>query len=258
MYILKIFILICLIVILNYLLKDNREHFESKTLHGIPKVIYQTYNTKHLPYKLRQNRKYIRRLNKGWKYELYDDKMIKKFILDEYGKEMLSIYNKLNPIYGPARSDFFRYLLIYKKGGVYLDIKSAMSKPLDNIILEKDTYYLSHWKGKASKDLFPPNGEFQQWFIVAPPKHPFLKNVINRMCERILDKDNKRRRKVGVLYTTGPFVYTEAINELLPKYRHKIFMDNNELGFIYKNIKGSHKKYFKNHYTTLKDPVILH
>jgi len=42
----------------------------------------------------------------------------------------------------------------------------------------------------------------------------------------------------------------KIINELLPKYRHKIFMDNNELGFIYKNIKGSH--------TTLNDPVILH
>ena len=44
MYILKILTLICLILILNCLLKDNREHFESKTLHGIPKVIYQTYN----------------------------------------------------------------------------------------------------------------------------------------------------------------------------------------------------------------------
>ena len=50
----------------------------------------------------------------------------------------------------------------------------------------------------------------------------------------------------------------KIINELLPKYRHKIFMDNNELGFIYKNIKGSHTKYFKNHYSKLKDPVILH
>jgi len=257
MYILKILTLICLILILNCLLKDNREHFESKTLHGIPKVIYQVYNKKYLPYKLRQNRKYIKRLNKGWKYKLYDYNSIKKFILKEYDKEMLSIYNKINPIYRAARCDFFRYLLIYKKGGVYLDIKSAMSKPLDNIILEKDTYYLSHWKKKDWSNKYPPNGELQQWFIVAPPKHPFLKNVINKMCERILDKDNKRRGKRGVLYTTGPFVYTEAINELLPKYRHKIFMDNNELGFIYKNIKGNHKKYFKNHYSTLNDHVIL-
>jgi hypothetical protein len=133
-----------------------------------------------------------------------------------------------------------------------------MSKPLDDIIIDKDTYYLSHWRNKDWKNMFPPNGEFQQWFIIAPPKHPFLKNVIKKMCDRILDKDNIRVGKKGVLYTTGPFVYSEAITELLPKYRHKIFINNNELGFIYKNIKGSHKKYFKNHYSTLKEPIILH
>ncbi len=38
------------------------------------------------------------------------------------------------PRYGVVLADIFRYLVIYNEGGVYLDIKSTVNRPLDEII----------------------------------------------------------------------------------------------------------------------------
>ena len=45
---------------------------------------------------------------------------------------LLNGYLNLN--HNTPKSDFFRYLLMYKVGGVYLDIKSFAETPLKNII----------------------------------------------------------------------------------------------------------------------------
>ena len=47
------------------------------------------------------------------------------YIRREYGESILSCYLRIDPVYGAARADLFRYLLLYRTGGVYLDIKSA-------------------------------------------------------------------------------------------------------------------------------------
>ena len=39
---------------------------------------------------------------------------------------------------------FFRYLLMYEIGGVYLDIKSTANKKLDDVLEENDAFILSH------------------------------------------------------------------------------------------------------------------
>lgn len=260
---LKIVILVLLIFLLIKIQYKNIENFTNNTYNGIPKVIYQIYLSNNTPYTkkipniLNRNIRHIKSLNKDWEYKLYNDKMAINFIKKYYGKKMLSIYNKINPKYGPARSDLFRYLLLYQKGGVYLDIKSGMNKPLNNIITEKDTYYLSYWRGKPSRHLYPPNGELQQWYIITPPKHPFLKEVINNVCDRILNDKVIRTGKIGVLYLTGPFVYTETITKLLPKYKYKLYNNNVELGFKYRNINMNHVNIFKSHYTRLNEPIIL-
>ena len=258
--------IIILIILLVYLLfiprKSVQESFDNNNMiHGIPKCIYQTCEKiDTLPEKIKKNINYIKRMNKDWKHVLYDDNMIIDFITTYYGKNMLDIYNKINPKYGPARADLFRYLLMYKKGGVYLDIKSGTNKPLNEIITE-ETFYLAHWPGKEWSEKFPPNGEFQNWWIISPPGHPFIKNVIDKVSKNILNCNyNDKTGKNGVLHITGPLAYTEAILEVLNKYKHKIYNTGDELGFKYNNIEGhewgDHIKLFKKHYTTLTEPII--
>lgn len=241
----------------------------SKTKNGskyIPKNIYQIILDKtKINYMFQENIDYIKKLNPIWNHILYGDNDIIKYIKTNYGVQMLNIYNMINPEYGAAKADFFRYLLMYKEGGVYLDIKSGMKYPLDEIINEDDEYILSYWSCKNhNKIIGNKNGEFQQWHIICRPNHPYLKAVINNVIINILNYDIKKYGvgKFGVLKVTGPIVYTQSIQPLLSHYNHKIYKTNDYCGLVYNNLSinffNSYRMFSnKKHYSKLTVPIII-
>ncbi len=82
--------------------------------HEIPRLIHQTFSTKDVPAEIRQNIASLQALNPGWSYALYDDADIVEYIRNHFGQEVLKRYLSINPLYGAARADLFRYLLLYK------------------------------------------------------------------------------------------------------------------------------------------------
>ncbi len=156
----------------------------------IPKVIHQTCPFKdRLPIEIKKNIRKIRQLNENWEYRLYDDADIETFILEHYDLEIFHVYQRINFCYGAVRADFFRYLLMYAKGGLYLDIKSSISRPLDDVVDITDRYILSKWKDRPwgmHRELASfSGGEYQQWHIIAVAGHPFLREVIERVVGNI-------------------------------------------------------------------------
>src|SRR5690606_8039351 len=106
----------------------------------------QTYlSLAALPPELNDNMAHLRALNPGWELRFYDDDAVEAFIARHYGAKVLAIYHRINPNYGAVRADLFRYLLIYREGGVYLDIKASMNSPLDEVLAKNDRYLLSFW-----------------------------------------------------------------------------------------------------------------
>ncbi len=101
---------------------------------SIPKIIHQTFKTRNLPPELQENVDKLKAKNPGWEYRFYDDSDIIKFISTFYGYEILTYFERINPKYGAARADLFRYLLMYIYGGVYLDIKSTFTRPIDEVL----------------------------------------------------------------------------------------------------------------------------
>lgn len=230
---------------------------------NIPKIVHQTFPTKNLPPELLTNLDYMKNTNPDWEFRLYDDKDIEAFIKTEY-PALLRYYQKINPSYGAAKADFFRYLLLYKVGGVYLDIKSSVSKKLDEITISERKYILAHWSNDYGRHTSIPNpsGEFQQWHIVAVAGHPFLKAVIENVCQNIKTYNPIFHESgyYGVLKLTGPIAYTLAIESLREKHPHVVGLDV-DFGLVYsiynnglKN--GGHTKLFKKHYIQLKEPII--
>jgi hypothetical protein len=203
---------------------------------------------------------------------LYGDADIIGFINKYYGSYVLRCFEKINPLYGAARADLFRYLLMYQCGGVYLDIKSTIYKPLDEVLRPDDQYILSQWRNKLGETyqgwgLYPdlshfPGGEFQQWHIVARPQHPFLKSVIANVLRNIESYRpyNQGVGKIGVLRTTGPVAYTLSIVPFLKKFPYRFVDIQKDLNFSYSIYESSgfsfHQSIFKNHYSTLKEPLI--
>jgi hypothetical protein len=237
---------------------------------AIPAIIHQTYPTLDLPPSLRENVNHIRSTNWDFAYHLYDDKAIEHFLLNEYGSEVFARFNRITRDYGAAKADFFRYFLLYKLGGVYLDIKSSTILPLRDMLREDDSYIVSQWRNgpgeqyatwglyKEVADI--PGGEFQQWFIACAPGHPFLKAVIARVLNNIdaYSPWTHGVGKDGVLRTTGPLTYSRAILPLLHSQPHRRIADETELGLSYTIMKAQyeHMTLFGSHYSDRHTPVI--
>jgi len=233
----------------------------------IPKLIHQTFYKKTgLHPKIEENIATLVANNPGWTHNFYLDDDCVDFIKQHYGQEMLDTYFKINPSYGAARSDLFRYLLIYAVGGVYLDLKSSVSASLDKLTANRE-YILSHW-ADAPKHMFPPGeeplfGEFQQWHVIAAPKHPYLEAVIDKVVKNIHDPANsKLNGKLGVILLTGPVPYTQAILPILKNHPHTWYRTDSYAGLVYTVMPGNDGHFFlygnksNRHYSRFNHPII--
>jgi hypothetical protein len=235
---------------------------------SIPRILHQTYPTKTLPEPLASNVVALRTRNPDWEYRLYDDADIEHFIAEEYGPAVLERYLLVSPSYGAARADLFRYLLIYRQGGLYLDIKSTADRPLTDVFGAADHFVVSQWDNAPGREheiwgLHPdlvhvPGGEFQQWFIASAPGHPFLRAVIERVLGNI-DRYNPFRDGVGleVVRVTGPVAYTFAIEPLLARHPHRRVASEAALGLRYSVMAyHAHHAHFRGHYSQRMTPIV--
>jgi len=210
----------------------------------------------------------LKSMNPTWKYQFYDDNDIISLICEQYGPHILSYYKRINNKYGAARADLFRYLLLYKYGGAYFDIKSTCTKPLDEVIQAGDKYLLSSYCNRSGEKHdgwgiheelnMLDGGEFQQWHIICVPGHPFLRAVIDLVLTNI-DRYSPSLHGTGshgTIRVTGPIPYTLAIYPLLSLHPHRLVRTDAELCLSYSGIMTSHKGLFKTHYSTLRESII--
>ena len=232
---------------------------------AIPRIIHQTFYERVLPPELQANVDRLRALNPGWEYRFYDDADIVAFIREHYGAAVLAYFERIGPQYGAARADLFRYLLMYKVGGVYLDIKSAATRPLDQVLRADDRFLLSTWSpdftgwGHHYELRNLAHGEFQQWYIACAAGHPYLKEVVETVLGNIdrYDPYLHKAGKNGVLRVTGPIAYTLAIHRVLERYPHRFADSIAELGFDYNVYRNqSHETAFRSHYSVQTAPVV--
>lgn len=167
---------------------------------SIPKIIHQTFKTATLPFLTRWHISRFRKKNPDYAYEFYDDARIDDFLEKEFGKETLALYKKIN--IGAAKADFFRYAVLYKKGGVYVDIDSGINGSLNNFIKPEDVAIITR---EGNPELFA------QWALIYSPGHPFLQKTIAMVLDNI--RENKYPHDVHRM--TGPTAYTQAIDESL-------------------------------------------
>ena len=160
-FLIFIFLIICTITIIILLLRTKL--FFTHTI--IPKKIYQTYKTKSLvPQKVFEN---IKKFAPEYEYEFFNDEDCINFIKSNFPPEVLDAYNNL--INTAHKADLFRYCLIYINGGIYLDIKTVLLKPLKDIF--KDNYVYSA--------LSILKETVYQGIIASPPKNKFFLDLID-------------------------------------------------------------------------------
>lgn len=116
-----IIIIICFSTVLTIYFFTQGYNNSTDETPKIPLDIYQTWHTKDLPTKMEACINHLKRENPEFEHHLYDDNDCINFIKSNYDREVVDAFEKLLP--GAYKADLFRYCILYKKGGVYLDIK---------------------------------------------------------------------------------------------------------------------------------------
>lgn len=232
----------------------------------IPKKIHQVH-TKGLNFLTDVDKKSITLLknnNPDWDYYFYDYNQMVKFIKENYSKRYLDAFLKINPIYGAAQADYFRYLLMYKVGGAYFDVKSFSTCSLTNIISKNDELIVFEWQGgNVAYENFGKHKkiirgkEYQQWNIICSPNNKYLKNVVEKVTQNIENYNVFKFRYglYGVLHTTGPVPYTNAIDEIKDQSGVRLLGSSCKNGLIFKDL--SLHSNDKNHYSLQTEQIVF-
>lgn len=169
----------------------------------IPKNIFQTWYTKDLPAEILNIINRMKELNPDYSHFIYTDEEMDEFVKQHYPGLIYECYSKLNLIV--AKADFWRYLVLHKYGGVYLDIDSSIEMRLDDFIRNEDSAIISTECGRDT---------FTQWALVFDIRHPILKKTIDFIVDNIINN----RYPHDVMHMTGPIVFTQAIKHIHQEY----------------------------------------
>lgn len=242
----------------------------------IPKIIHQTYRSAELPADIQVIVNDLIANNPDWEYRFYTDDDILTYITTHFDERTLEAYRRINPVYGAAKADLFRYLVLYREGGVYLDIKSTCIHPLSTVIKPEDKFIVTQWQNETgqkdegtglflyfTQKLNITHGEYQQWFIICEQHSPVMKHVVDTVIENILTYRPWHYGfhcygKRGVLSVTGPIAYTKAVHEIQSHHSIRFERYDKDIGFVYSALKSNreHTKVLANHYANHKSYVV--
>lgn len=102
-------------------------HIESDNSVTIPKIIHQIWLGSKFPIKYRKWQKSWIEKNKGYEYKLWTEDDVKGF-----GMENREFF-EMNGNYG-VKSDIFRYEILQRYGGIYVDTDFECIKPIESIL----------------------------------------------------------------------------------------------------------------------------
>jgi mannosyltransferase OCH1-like enzyme len=239
----------------------------------IPKTVHLTFKDfKSLPIEIHRKNDALELRNPNYTFCYYDDAQISNWINENCDFEISQIFNKINEKYGVVRADLFRYLIIHKVGGIYLDIKSNCLVPFDELIQPHVKFITSHWSnvdgtidsyyGNHKSFLLSNLIEFQQWFLIAEPRHYIMEEVVSAAIQNLKMKQSVFSAKfgrLGVLETSGPIMFTKVLSKFEQGTDFTVINSKAE-GLVYSiyddSSISSHYKLFPNHYSTLFEPIL--
>ncbi len=134
---------------------------ESTDQQMIPKIIWQTMKTNCIPVSMKGFCMSWIDKNPEYEYRFFDDNDMVNFISEEF-PEYFEGFKKI--LYGASKADLWRYLILYKYGGVYADIDCKCNRPLKEWV-NPDAKYVTQ---------LGTNRDVCQWLIITVPKNEVL------------------------------------------------------------------------------------
>jgi alpha 1,6-mannosyltransferase len=171
-------------------------------------------------------------LHPGFIHEVITDQVAVHLLRHLYASvpEVLEAYNALPlPV---LKADFFRYLILLARGGIYTDIDTYALKsaaewlpgnvPRDAVGLvvgieaDPDRVDWAQWYSRRI--------QFCQWTIQSKPGHPVLREIVANITLQTLEKKKagslRSFKDKNVVEFTGPAVWTDTIFDYMNDERY--------------------------------------
>ena len=192
-----VFTIVAIIIVLSIVLTFVPEQFNQDPLYQIihpnssikkikfPKKIFQTYHSiEKIPNYIHENRRMY-----APKYEVFilDDKIGLEFLKYNFNNDVVNKYNELS---GAHRADLLRYCLLYIHGGVYMDIKTILTRNIDSFLKFDGPQRLYSVKSMIDDTVY-------QGFIASTSKNPIFLELI----KKILNTDVKKTKSDYLIFT---------------------------------------------------------
>lgn len=163
--------------------------------------------------------------NPGFVHEIFNEDIINAMVRHYYVSipEVIEAYNALPTKI--LKIDYFKYLILLARGGLYADMDTVPLQPIPNWIpgdveprkigliigIEHDAQD-NTWKNDYVRRL-----QFGTWIIQAKPGHPIIREIVAQITETTLQrkKDNELnlnfRNDFNIMTWTGSGVWTDII-----------------------------------------------
>ena len=187
----------------------------------IPKIIWQTHETPYdeLPELYKINSQTYIDLEE-WEYS-YNSNADREAFIEEHFPEYLHLYRYMVP--GMFRADLWRYLVLYKYGGFYVD--------MDSRLFYNEDYHFAKTINDphATFNTVSSEGDiFNNWIILCSKENPIMKDIVETVtakCQEFYDEPYKVFPHGRWLQATGPEIYSSVISRHLDEvsyiYWHK-------------------------------------
>lgn len=235
----------------------------------IPNIIHYTFCTEtNIPNEMKIVIDHNKKMCNNCTFTFYNDNDCDDFIKVNFDDEVYNAYNRINPVYGAMKADFFRYCVLYKTGGIYIDIKSIIKYPIFELINKTDICILDYPRTSYESWRKYTLPTFEQWLLIFAPGHPYLMSMIKLMIHYINIQYEPTIKfmpylttKEKILNITGPDAFAKAIFMYINgiKKTDKVLHRNIDYKKYFKinyseNYKQMYKMNNKTHYSDLNVP----
>ena len=185
---------------------------EKNKIYRIPRILYQTWETKTISDDLMKIIESWKDCNPNFEYILFDADERRQFIGSNFDITVLSAFDRIIP--GAFKADMFKYCVLYVLGGVFVDINTLCLNKIDDF-LDDDVDFVIPIDlnlGITSYNLF--NG-----FMAIKPRHPIMLDCINRVVHNV----ENNIIPMSNLDFTGPGIIGMSTNLYLENDEHASF-----------------------------------
>jgi mannosyltransferase OCH1-like enzyme len=177
------------------LIETNKNVTSSVSPVNIPLKVYTCWHTKSLPPQMENNYHSLVRNNPELEFSLFDEIECRNFIKKYFDNSVLNAYDSLIP--SSYKSDLWRYCVLHKNGGIYIDIKYNCVNGFKLIELCKKEHFVLErknieWERNAV-------GLYTALIVVKP-----YNDIMSKCIKQIVENVSNRYYGFNALYPTGP------------------------------------------------------